>query len=184
MDTQCDTDISERQTDPIYEEVNTQCDTDISERQTDPIYEEVNTQCDTDISERQTDPIYEELNTQCDTDISERQTDPIYEEVNTQCDTDISERQTDFHSQPIYQDPHTDSEGLKSTPETMKIQEGEPGVDVLRECPQVKKPFFISMARKLWDRIRPQKETSKLKGPWTDHVYNIFKEKIPSCTLI
>ncbi len=39
------------------------------------------------------------------------------------------------------------------------------------------------MARKLWDRIRPQKETSKLKGPWTDHVYNIFKEKIPSCTL-
>ncbi len=43
--------------------------------------------------------------------------------------------------------------------------------------------FFISMARKLWDRIRPQKETSKLKGPWTDHVYNIFKEKIPSCTL-
>ncbi len=80
------------------------------------------------------------MDTQCDTDISERQTDPIYEEVNTQCD--ISERQTDFHSQPIYQDPHTDSEGLKSTPETMKIQEGEPGVDVLRECPQVKKPFL------------------------------------------
>ncbi len=128
-------------------------------------------------------PIYEEANTQCDTDISERQTDPIYEEVNTLCDTDISERQTDFHSQPIYQDPHTDSEGLKSTPENMQIQEGEPGVDVLRECPQVKKPIFISMARKLWDRIRPQKETSKLKGPWTDHVYNIFKEKIPSCTL-
>ncbi len=65
----------------------------------------------------------------------------------------------------------------------MQIQEGEPGVDVLRECPQVKKPIFISMARKLWDRIRPRKETSKLKGPWTDHVYNIFKEKIPSCTL-
>ncbi len=80
--------------------------------------------------------------------------------MDTQCDTDISERQTDFHSQPIYQDPHTDSE---STPETMKIQEGESGVDVLRECPQVKKPFFISMARKLWDRIMPQKETSKLK---------------------
>ncbi len=70
--------------------------------------------------------------------------------MDTQCDTDISERQTDFHSQPIYQDPHTDSEGLKSTPETMKIQEGEPGVDVLRECPQVKKkPFFISMAKKI-----------------------------------
>ncbi len=85
------------------------------------------------------------MDTQCDTDISERQTDPIYEELNTQCDTDISERQTDFHSQPIYQDPHTDSEGLKSTPETMRIQEGEPGVDVLRECPQVKKRLRLRM---------------------------------------
>lgn len=74
--------------------------------------------------------------------------------------------------------PHSEN-----TPKTMKIQEGEPGLDVLRKCPEVKNPFFISMTKQMWDRIRPQKEECKLREPWTDHVYNSFKETNPCCPL-
>ncbi len=36
----------------------------------------------------------------------------------------------------------------------------------------------VSMARKMWDKIRPEEGSSKLRQPWTDHVYDSFKEKI------
>lgn len=103
--------------------------------------------------------------------------------METQCDTEILERETDFDSQPKHQEPDTDSEGPERTPEPMKVQEGEPGGNVQRQCPEVKQKFFISMTRKMWDGIKPLEGSSKLRPPWTERVYDRFKETNPCCTL-
>ncbi|XDV31399.1 hypothetical protein PO909_034096 [Leuciscus waleckii] len=81
--------------------------------------------------------------------------------METQYETQILERETDFDSQPKHQEPDTDSEGPERTPELMKVQEGEPGGNVQRQCPEVKKMFFISMTRKVWDGIKPLEGSSK-----------------------
>lgn len=57
---------------------------------------------------------------------------------------EILERETDFNSLPIYQEPDTDSEGLRSIPEATRVQEAEPGVNVWRH-PEVKKKHFLSL---------------------------------------
>jgi len=46
--------------------------------------------------------------------------------VETQNDRDFGKRDS-FDSQPITQEPDADSEGPKSTSETTKVKEGEPG---------------------------------------------------------
>ncbi|CAM4608903.1 unnamed protein product [Leuciscus chuanchicus] len=55
----------------------------------------------------------------------------------------ILERETDFDSQPKHQEPDTDSEGPERTPELMKVQEGEPGGNVQRQCPESVASAFL-----------------------------------------
>lgn len=77
----------------------------------------------------------------------------------------------------------TDSKRLKRKPEVMMAQERESGLNIWRQCPKVRKMFYITMERKKWDKIKPHKGSSKLQKPWTDYMYDSFNAKNPCCTL-
>ncbi|XP_057186027.1 uncharacterized protein LOC130551974 isoform X2 [Triplophysa rosa] len=77
----------------------------------------------------------------------------------------------------------TDSEQPKSRHDVMMVQERESGLDIWRQCPKVRKTFYINMERKRWNKIKPHKGSSKLRQHWTNYMYDSFKEKNPCCIL-